>query len=131
MRDNLGFLRVPGSPPPSPLLLGQRRTGCSEAPDLDSSMTPARKAAKAAGKKNGDAKEAPFEERLEQLERIVHELENGELSLEAGVGRYKEGVELLKTLQSSLARAESKVEQLTEILRQELSDLEQPHEEDD
>ena len=66
-----------------------------------------------------------FEQQLERLEALVRQLESGELGLEDGVERYREGVELLKGLNSSLGAAEQKVEQLTELLRRELAELEQ------
>ncbi|MBT3339412.1 MAG: exodeoxyribonuclease VII small subunit [Planctomycetes bacterium] len=62
-----------------------------------------------------------FEERLTQLEVLVDQLESGELGLEQGVDRYRQGVELLSTLQKSLASAEQKVAELTQDLRRELA----------
>lgn len=62
-----------------------------------------------------------FEERLTQLEALVDQLESGELGLEQGVDRYRQGVELLSTLQKSLASAEQKVAELTQDLRRELA----------
>ncbi|HEX9793838.1 MAG TPA: exodeoxyribonuclease VII small subunit [Planctomycetota bacterium] len=78
----------------------------------------------AARRKDPGEQEAPFEERLARLEALVAELENGELGLEDGVERYREGVELLAGLQKSLTGAEHRVEELTAVLRQGLADLE-------
>ncbi|MBC8328387.1 MAG: exodeoxyribonuclease VII small subunit [Planctomycetes bacterium] len=75
-------------------------------------------------KKDSAADEPPFEERLARLEALVDSLEGGELPLEQGVERYGEGVALLQGLQSSLSSAELKVEQLTQVLRRSLEDLE-------
>lgn len=72
----------------------------------------------------GESSEPTFEDRLSRLEELVRELESGELSLEQGVERYREGVELLKVLQSALGAAEQQVLQLTEVLRQGLAELE-------
>lgn len=69
--------------------------------------------------------EPGFEEQLERLEDLVRDLESGDLGLEDGVERYREGVALLKSLNTSLGAAEQKVEALTESLRQELAELEQ------
>ncbi|KAA3604519.1 MAG: exodeoxyribonuclease VII small subunit [Planctomycetota bacterium] len=79
-------------------------------------MSAARKAA---------AEKPSFEVRLAQLEALVEDLESGEWSLEDGVDKYRQGVELLRTLQTSLASAELKVQKLTEELRQELAALEE------
>ncbi len=73
--------------------------------------------------------EVPFEERLARLEALVGELEGGELSLEEGVSRYREGVELLQALHEALLGAEGKVEKLTEVLRRGLEELEAEGEE--
>ncbi|MDA0666446.1 MAG: exodeoxyribonuclease VII small subunit [Planctomycetota bacterium] len=72
------------------------------------------------------AKKKPgFEQQLEKLEELVEGLENGDLALEEGVERYREGVDLLKSLNQTLADAEHKVEELTATLRAELKELEQ------
>lgn len=71
-----------------------------------------------------EEEEKGFEEQLEQLEELVRSLESGELGLEHGVERYREGVALLKELNASLATAEQQVDVLTEALRQELAGLE-------
>ena len=72
-----------------------------------------------------DAGNPEFEDQLQRLEALVRQLESGELGLEQGVERYREGVELLKGLNASLAAAEQKVDRLTEELRRELAGLEQ------
>lgn len=75
--------------------------------------------------KKTEAEELSFEEKLARLEELVAALESGELGLEQGVERYREGVELLRVLHESLQSAEQKVEDLTEVLRNDLSQLEQ------
>ena len=57
--------------------------------------------------------ETGFDERLERLEAIVASLEEGGLDLEAALGRYKEGVELLKGCRGELGRYRRQVEELT------------------
>jgi exodeoxyribonuclease VII small subunit len=54
-----------------------------------------------------------FEAALEQLQTIVHELEEGELGLEASLARFEEGVRLLRTCYVILEQAEQKIEILT------------------
>lgn len=56
-----------------------------------------------------DAKEKSFGESLAELERIVSQLESGQLELEDSLKRYEEGVALIRTLQLKLKEAEQKV----------------------
>lgn len=50
-----------------------------------------------------------FEDHLEALERIVEELESGELSLDDSMARFEEGVKRLKSCTSMLEAAEKQV----------------------
>jgi len=54
-----------------------------------------------------------FDQRLQRLEGIVAELEGGELDLEAGIGRYQEGIEHLKLCHRTLEAYRQRVEELT------------------
>jgi exodeoxyribonuclease VII small subunit len=57
--------------------------------------------------------EAPkFEESLEQLEKLVEELEGGELDLDEALKRFEKGVKLSGALNASLEEANRKVEKL-------------------
>ncbi len=58
------------------------------------------------------AKTESFEDHLEVLEKIVDELESGELELEASLERYQEGVKRLKSCYGLLQKAEGKVKAL-------------------
>jgi len=78
----------------------------------------------AASPKKNPEPEPSFERGLARLESLVDELEAGELSLESGVDHYRQGVELLESLQAQLAGAEGKVEQLTEQLKRTVTALE-------
>lgn len=60
---------------------------------------------------DGDA--VGFDERLDELETIVAELENGDLSLEESIGRYTSGIELLKGCHQLLSTHRRRVEELT------------------
>jgi exodeoxyribonuclease VII small subunit len=50
-----------------------------------------------------------FEAALAELEAIVQNMENGQLSLEASLSAYQRGMELLKACQATLAAAEQKI----------------------
>ena len=65
-------------------------------------------------------KSAPptFEERLAALEAVVEALEDEELTLEASLERYKEGVEHLKACRTLLDGAEARLAQLVEVAGQ-------------
>lgn len=56
----------------------------------------------------------PFEAALAELENLVGQLEQGELSLEETLQRFEQGVSLVKNCQATLRRAEQKVEQVLE-----------------
>ncbi len=53
-----------------------------------------------------------FEESLERLETIVHQLEQGNLGLSESLGCYEEGVKHLKHCYHALEAAERKIELL-------------------
>jgi exodeoxyribonuclease VII small subunit len=58
---------------------------------------------------------ASFEESLEELEKIVAELESGKLGLSEALARYEQGVKHLKGCQELLERAERKIELLSGV----------------
>jgi exodeoxyribonuclease VII small subunit len=51
-----------------------------------------------------------FEQALERLETIVHELEDGQLGLDESLGRYEEGIRLLRQCTGLLERAERRIQ---------------------
>jgi exodeoxyribonuclease VII small subunit len=55
-----------------------------------------------------------FEKALQQLEKIVTQMESGELGLEDSLNRFEEGIKLAKNCQDTLTGAELRVEQLIE-----------------
>lgn len=57
-------------------------------------------------------KKLSFEEAMEQLERIVQELEAGDVPLEQLIARYKEGLFYQKYCQKQLERSALLIEQL-------------------
>ncbi len=54
-----------------------------------------------------------FEEALFDLERIVHELEGGETSLEQSLQRYEQGIALLRRCYEQLRNVEQRIVELT------------------
>lgn len=54
-----------------------------------------------------------FEQSLQQLERIVNEIEQGEVSLEESIAKYARGIELVKNCRKILDSAEQKIQLLT------------------
>ena len=56
--------------------------------------------------------EVKFEDALKRLEKIVTDLEAGDLSLDASLSKYEEGIKLSKTCLRQLEAAKSKVELL-------------------
>ena len=55
-----------------------------------------------------------FETSLKELEKIVSDLENGELPLEESIKTFEEGVKLTKHCQNLLSKAEIKIQKLVE-----------------
>lgn len=60
------------------------------------------------------AKKQSFEESLAELEAIVERMESGELSLEASLEAFENGMKLSRDAQAALSAAELKVQKLTE-----------------
>ena len=51
-----------------------------------------------------------FEEALEELERLVSSMEEGELSLEDSMMAFERGIKLTRDCQTALQKAEQKVQ---------------------
>ena len=60
--------------------------------------------------------ELKFEKALERLEKIVEDLESGNIPLEDALKKYEEGVKLSRLCTQKLSQAESKIEILTRTL---------------
>lgn len=54
--------------------------------------------------------EIKFEEALKKLEKIVEDLEKGELSLDEALKKYQEGIELSRVLSQRLENAKKKID---------------------
>jgi len=61
-----------------------------------------------------DDKLKDFEKSLQQLEKIVTQMESGELDLEDSLNQFEQGIKLAKNCQDTLTNAEHRVEQLIE-----------------
>ena len=59
------------------------------------------------------APERSFEESLAELERVVRDLEDGELGLDEALARYERGVALVRQCQGRLTQAEQRILMLT------------------
>ncbi len=62
------------------------------------------------------SEEIKFEKALERLEKIVEELESGNLPLDEALKKYEEGVKLSRLCSDRLSQAEKKIEVLTKTL---------------
>ncbi len=61
----------------------------------------------------------PLEESLQKLEKIVLELEKGQLGLNDSLERFENGVKLYRICRQSLEEAEKKIKILSEDLKEE------------
>ena len=59
-----------------------------------------------------------FETSLMNLEKIVAELESGNLSLEDSLERYKQGIDLIKNCNKLIEDAEKEVAKLTKDFKE-------------
>ncbi len=59
-------------------------------------------------------KSVDFEEALDQLEELVEDMENGDLSLEESLKAFEQGIKLTRECQTALSKAEQKVQMLVE-----------------
>jgi exodeoxyribonuclease VII small subunit len=61
-----------------------------------------------------DNKLKDFEKSLQNLEKIVSNMESGELGLEESLAQFEKGIKLARNCQDTLTNAEFRVEQLIE-----------------
>jgi exodeoxyribonuclease VII small subunit len=62
-----------------------------------------------------DVSTPSFEQSLESLEAIVHDLEDGQIGLAESLAKYEHGVKLLKQCYELLQKAERRIELLTRL----------------
>ena len=72
-----------------------------------------------------------FEKKIERLEKIVHSMEEGDLSLEDSLKLFEEGVKLSRQCHEQLNKAEQKVQKLIkvdaqgEVISEDMSEMEE------
>lgn len=59
-----------------------------------------------------------FENSLKELEKIVRELESGEVSLDESLKKFEKGIELYKQCRQTLEGAEKKIKILSDSLKE-------------
>lgn len=64
--------------------------------------------------KGKSSQKLDFEQAMEKLEKIVDQLESGELSLEDSVRAFEEGIELSRLCKKKLESAEDRVKKIVE-----------------
>lgn len=72
----------------------------------------------ATAKKKDDSKDQTdlsFEDAMGRLEQVVRDLEEGDVELTEALGRYEEGVKLLRRCFNTLESAERRIEQLCSV----------------
>lgn len=62
--------------------------------------------------KDADKQPLDFERALDELEKLVEELERGEMPLEQSLAAFERGVRLTRDCQQALRQAEQKVDML-------------------
>lgn len=60
------------------------------------------------------AENKTFESSIQELESIVKQLEQGELSLDDSLKKFEQGVSLARVCQKTLTEAELKIKKITE-----------------
>ena len=72
-----------------------------------------------AASSSAESSDAPsFEDAITEVERIVEQIESGEIGLEASLARYERGASLVKHCRELLARAEQRIEELDRQMSQ-------------
>lgn len=70
------------------------------------------------------SKEINFEETMQELEKIVQELEKGDLNLDDSINKFEEGMKLSKSASDYLERAEKKITVLINAKDEEIKEEE-------
>lgn len=71
-----------------------------------------------------ESKELNFEETMQELEKIVQELEKGELNLDDSISKFEEGMKLSKSASDYLEKAEKKITVLINTKDEEIKEEE-------
>ena len=70
------------------------------------------------------SKEINFEETMQKLEKIVQELEKGDLNLDDSINKFEEGMKLSKSASDYLEKAEKKITVLINAKDEEIKEEE-------
>jgi exodeoxyribonuclease VII, small subunit len=70
------------------------------------------------------SKEMNFEETMQELEKIVQELEKGDLNLDDSINKFEEGMKLSKSASDYLEKAEKKITVLINAKDEEIKEEE-------
>lgn len=70
------------------------------------------------------SKEINFEETMQELEKIVQELEKGDLNLDDSINKFEEGMKLSKSASDYLEKAEKKIKVLINAKDEEIKEEE-------
>lgn len=68
--------------------------------------------------KKADQETQNFESGLKELEKLVNDLESGELPLQDSLQKFERGVELYKNCRVTLDQAEKKIKILSDSLKE-------------
>ena len=71
-----------------------------------------------------ESKEINFEETMQELEKIVQELEKGDLNLDDSINKFEEGMKLSKSASDYLEKAEKKITVLINAKDEEIKEEE-------
>lgn len=69
-------------------------------------------------------KELNFEQTMQELEKIVQELEKGDLNLDDSINKFEEGMKLSKSASDYLEKAEKKITVLINTKDEEIKEEE-------
>lgn len=69
-------------------------------------------------------KEMNFEETMQELERIVQELEKGDMNLDDSINKFEEGMKLSKSASDYLEKAEKRITVLISANEEEIKEEE-------
>ncbi|MEE1390178.1 MAG: exodeoxyribonuclease VII small subunit [Clostridia bacterium] len=70
------------------------------------------------------SKELNFEETMQELEKIVQELEKGDMNLDDSINKFEEGMKLSKSASDYLEKAEKKITVLINAKDEEIEEEE-------
>lgn len=70
------------------------------------------------------SKELNFEETMQELEKIVQELEKGDMNLNDSINKFEEGMKLSKSASDYLEKAEKKITVLINAKDEEIEEEE-------